>query len=167
MSFRSAIVVNGELKCGGWRNKKKKRGSGLEIERGGEGRREGEKQRLTSQATCKLTGSPVSATWPKTPTPQGTWTSLSLPLLLPPGRRKVLAPLWTSKTLETNFCRPPLCPSTRKRDAPSVSRRTAKLSTVWSQSRKIPNGKILTFPSRRFRVYCFVPCGKGISGPVP
>lgn len=95
---------------------------------------------LTSQATSRLTVSPVEATWPSMPTPHGICISLSVDVAgpaaghcMPSGNRNCpRAPLWTSNTLETRQRRrdPRGGPSTRNRDAASQSNSTVRVSTI-------------------------------------
>lgn len=97
---------------------------------------------LTSQATSRLTVSPVEATWPSMPTPHGICTSLSewpAPMShdMPSGNRNwPRAPLCTSNTLDTRQRRrePRDGPSTRNSEAASQSNSTVRLSTIFCDS---------------------------------
>jgi len=97
---------------------------------------------LTSQATSRLTVSPVDATWPSMPTPHGIRTSLSVVVAGPPAishctpsgnRNWPRAPLCTSNTLDTRHRRrdPRGGPSTRNSEPASQSSNTARSSTIF------------------------------------
>lgn len=107
-----------------------------------EGFKKNNKCKLTSQATSRLTVSPVDATWPSMPTPHGICTSLSVAVAVashctPSGsRNRPWAPLCTSNTLDTRHRRlePLGGPSTKNSEAASQSISTVRLSTILCDS---------------------------------